>query len=154
MAGGSAALVALAKGEIHEVSEENSGYADLASVKQLKSEQRKALREGKLPIDKAQAMVLKSIQSDPNMASPETVLDTNASGTAAGAGGAAGTAAEASAGASGTPTGGEAEGSPAAAHSAPPTASAPQAAEPPTKPVTDVPKTPSPEPTSAPHATE
>jgi hypothetical protein len=124
MAGGSAGLVALAKGEIQSVSEEQSGYADLATVKQLKSQQRKALRGGKLPIDKAQATVLKAIQSNPRMASPEALAA--ATGGAAAGATAVGSGLEASAGAGGTePQGTEESPSPTTNPSEAPT-SAPQ----------------------------
>ena len=58
MIGGSAALVGLAKGEIHEQSEASSGYADLDSVSELKAQQRERLASAKIPISRAESMVL------------------------------------------------------------------------------------------------
>ncbi|HEX2734675.1 MAG TPA: hypothetical protein VHM70_23885 [Polyangiaceae bacterium] len=70
MVGGSAALVALARGEIRDVSAESEGFANLESVHDLKAAQRARLSAGKLPIDKAKAMVVAQIKADPNSASP------------------------------------------------------------------------------------
>lgn len=70
MLGGSAALVALARGEVQEYSEASDGFADLETVAMLEAEHRRHLAEAKLPLSKAQAMVLADIQKDPSAASP------------------------------------------------------------------------------------
>ena len=71
MIGGSAALVALARGEVQERGERTETFANLGSVGELKSTQRKRLTESKLPIDKAESQVLAEIRSDPTAASPK-----------------------------------------------------------------------------------
>lgn len=70
MVGGSAALVALARGEIRDYSQESEGYADISSVTALKAEQRQRLSSAKLPIDQARAQVLSDLKRDPSTASP------------------------------------------------------------------------------------
>jgi hypothetical protein len=70
MVGGSAALVALARGEIRSHSEESQGFANLTTVHDLKASQHQRLDSAKLPITKAKAEVLATLARDPSAASP------------------------------------------------------------------------------------
>lgn len=97
MLGGSAAIVGMTRTEMEQQSEHYSAFADLESVRELKEQQRRLLREAQLPIDKAGAQLLADIQRDPYQASWATP-----SGAATMAsGGASGEAVEAAAGAGG-----------------------------------------------------
>lgn len=105
MLGGSAALVALARGEVQEYSENAAGFADLQSVAKLEAEHRQRLTGAKLPLAKAQAMVLAQIQRDPSSASPAVAAKAPEEGDAGAAGDAG-----APQPAEGQPTGESAEG--------------------------------------------
>jgi hypothetical protein len=72
MIGGTAALVAMARGEIHSYSEEQQGqgFANLSSASAVKAAQRQRLDTAKLPIDKAKAQVVADLQRNPRLASP------------------------------------------------------------------------------------
>lgn len=70
MIGGSAALVALARGEIRDFSQESQGFANLTAVHDLNAEQHKRLDSAKLPISKAKTDVVAMLQRDPSSASP------------------------------------------------------------------------------------
>jgi hypothetical protein len=72
MIAGSTALVGMARTEIEQVSDQTQGYADLNSVKELKSEQDARLASAKLSIDKARQLTLSKLKSDPDQASPWT----------------------------------------------------------------------------------
>jgi hypothetical protein len=94
MIGGTAALVALARGEIHSYSEDQQGqgFTNLAGVSALKATQRQRLDAAKLPIDKAKAQVVADLQRNPNLASPplpepvaSVAPDASASGSVDGA---------------------------------------------------------------------
>lgn len=75
MIAGSAALVALARGEMEVANQELGGYADLRTVRDLKAKQRARLQQAKLPLAKAEGLVLKEIQANPSAASPATEVD-------------------------------------------------------------------------------
>lgn len=70
MVGGSAAIVALARSEMKDNATEVQGFADLNSVRELKTEQRAKLESAKLPIAKAKTMLLADLARDPASASP------------------------------------------------------------------------------------
>ncbi len=72
MLGGSAGLVALAKGEMQELGEQVSTNANLGAIKALREEQRAKLRSGKSPIEKAEATILAGLMKSPTAASPFT----------------------------------------------------------------------------------
>jgi hypothetical protein len=72
MIAGSTALVGMARTEIEAVSDQSQGYADLNSVKDMKSEQGGRLTNAKLSIDKARQLTLSKLKSDPDQASPWT----------------------------------------------------------------------------------
>lgn len=82
MLGGSAAIVALARGEVRAAKEQNSGYADLSRIQELREQQAEQLSGAKLPIDKARSLVLQQIQHDSNAASPFTPPPVEAAGGA------------------------------------------------------------------------
>lgn len=70
MLGGSAAIVALARSEMQDNATENQAYADLNTVRELKTQQRARLDSAKLPIAKAEAALLADLARDPKLASP------------------------------------------------------------------------------------
>ncbi len=72
MIAGSAALVGMARTELDEVSQDSQAYADLNSVKELKSQQSAKLTSAKVSIDKARQMTLSMLKGDPDQASPWT----------------------------------------------------------------------------------
>jgi hypothetical protein len=121
MIGGSAALVALARGEIHDQSQQFEGYANLSSVKELEAEQQLRLTSAKLPIHEARARVLAELKQDPTKASPPAPA-TAADPTLAPSGSATDTGAVPSAPAT---AGASATAVPTAAPTAPTTGSAP-----------------------------
>jgi hypothetical protein len=83
MIGGSAAIVALARGEIQEYSEESQGFANLSSVKDLKAEQRGRLASAKVPLTAAKSQVLAELKRDPSSASPPPAATATATAEAA-----------------------------------------------------------------------
>jgi hypothetical protein len=72
MIAGSTALVGMARTEVDEWSQGTQAYADLASVKALKSEQSQQLSGAKVSIDKARQLTLANLKRDPDQASPWT----------------------------------------------------------------------------------
>lgn len=72
MLGGSAAIVGMTRSEVQNFGEETEAFADLNAIREMRKEQNKLLTEAKVPISKAEAMVLKQIKQNPNAASPFT----------------------------------------------------------------------------------
>jgi hypothetical protein len=110
MAGGSLAIVAMTRSEVKKFSAETGVYADLSSIQILRDEQRRELAHGKLPIQKAEDLVLSQLKSNPFAASPFTPPpDPNAGG--GGAGGVGGASEERAGGEGGATAMGGAAGS-------------------------------------------
>jgi hypothetical protein len=72
MIGGTAAIIGMVRTEVQALNEVESVYADHTSINALKQEQRAKLAGGKLPIQKAAALVLADVKRDPQAASPYT----------------------------------------------------------------------------------
>ncbi len=72
MIAGSSALVGMARTEVADVSSGTQAYADLNSMKALKSEQSQQLSSAKVSIDAARQRTLNDLKRNPDEASPWT----------------------------------------------------------------------------------
>lgn len=68
VAGTAWALTALVRTEVHEKALAIDGYAATTQVNALRQAQQAQLTQGKLPIDRAEALVLSDLKRDPNTA--------------------------------------------------------------------------------------
>jgi hypothetical protein len=72
MIGGTAAIVGMVRTEVGALNEVDSVYANHAAIRAMHEEQTAKLNGGKLPINRAAALVIADLKRDPQAASPYT----------------------------------------------------------------------------------